>query len=283
LGVEHPPEGVRELALQACASGREKVRVKHILAAKGSRRLVMVTAYDYPSAIAVDRAGVDMILVGDSLGMVVLGYDSTLPVTLDDMVRHTAAVARARPCAFLVADMPFMSYEPSVSRAVESAGALVRAGAEAVKLEGGSEYADRVAAISRAGIPVVGHIGLTPQRMHMLSGYRRRGKTESEVQALVEDARALEEAGAIAIVVEYTKADAAKAITDAVSVPTICIGSGPHCDGQVLVLHDIVGYTLHSPPFAKRYANLLDEVTAAVAAFAREVREGAFPGPEHYK
>ena len=266
-----------------CARGRGKVRVRDILSAKGSRRLVMITAYDYPSALAVDRAGVDMILVGDSLGMVVLGYESTLPVTLDDMVRHTAAVARARPCAFLVSDMPFMSYEPSISLAVESAGALARAGAEAVKLEGGSEYADRIRAITRAGIPVVGHIGLTPQRMHALSGYRRQGKTEQEVKRLVDDARALEEAGAIAIVIEYTKADAAKAVTEAVNVPTICIGSGPYCDGQVLVLHDVVGFTSFSPPFAKRYANIMEIIVKAVQDYAREVREGSFPGPEHYK
>jgi len=266
-----------------CAGGRGKVRVRDVLAAKGSRRLVMVTAYDYPSALAVDRAGVDMILVGDSLGMVVLGYESTLQVTLDDMTRHTAAVARARPCALVVADMPFMSYEPSVSKAVESAGALARAGAEAVKLEGGSEYADRVRAIVNAGVPVVGHIGLTPQRVHRLSGYRRQGKTEGEVRRLVEDARALEEAGAFAIVIEYTKADAARAVTESVGVPTICIGSGPHCDGQVLVLHDLIGFSEFTPPFAKRYADVMGVVTRAVAEYAREVREGLFPGPGHYK
>jgi len=269
--------------LSECAGGREKVRARDITGMKGERRIVMVTAYDYPGAIAVDRAGVDSILVGDSLGMVVLGYDSTLPVTLDDMIRHTAAVARARPCAFLVSDMPFMSYEPSVSKAIESAGALVRAGAEAVKLEGGSEYADRVKAIVNAGIPVVGHIGLTPQRVHRLSGYRRRGKTESEARELLEDAKALEEAGAMAVVIEYTKADVARRITEALSIPTICIGSGPYCDGQVLVLHDIVGLSLLTPPFAKRYANLLEEMRRAVEEYAREVREGLFPSKEHYK
>ncbi len=266
-----------------CASGRAKVRARDIVGAKGSRRLVMVTAYDYPSALAVDRAGVDMILVGDSLGMVVLGLDSTLQVTLEDMVRHTSAVARARPCALLVADMPFMSYEPSVSRAVESAGVLVRAGAEAVKLEGGSEYADRIRAIVNAGIPVVGHIGLTPQRMHRLSGYRRQGKTEEEVKRLLEDARSVEEAGAIALVIEYTKADAAKRITEEVGIPTICIGSGPHCDGQVLVLHDIIGFSTFTPPFAKRYADVFNVIVEAVSRFTSEVRRGVFPEPHHYK
>ena len=259
------------------------MRARDILRAKGRGRLVMVTAYDYPTALAVDRAGVDSILVGDSLGMVVLGLDSTLQVTMEDMVRHTAAVARAKPCAFLVTDMPFMSYEPSASRAVESAGLLVRAGAEAVKLEGGSEYADRVRAIVNAGIPVVGHIGLTPQRMHRLSGYRRQGKTESEASRLLEDARSLEEAGAIAVVIEYTKADVARMITERLSIPTICIGSGPYCDGQVLVLHDIIGLSTFTPPFAKRYADAMGLIVDAVSRFAGEVRSGAFPGPEHYK
>ena len=270
------------MSIGACFSGRRKIRARDLARMKG-QRIVMITAYDYPSARIVDEAGVDAILVGDSLGMVVLGYDSTLPVTLEDMIRHTAAVARVRPCALLVADMPFMSYEPSVSEAVRSAGELARAGAEAVKLEGGVEMADRVKAIVSAGIPVMGHIGMTPQRAHRIGGYRRMGKTEAEYKALMEDARALEEAGVFSIVIEFTKADVAKRITEAVSVPTICIGSGPYCDGQVLVLHDVIGLSHFTPPFAKKYADIYSAIRDAVREYAREVREGLFPGPEHYK
>jgi 3-methyl-2-oxobutanoate hydroxymethyltransferase len=250
---------------------------------KGNRKIVMVTSYDYPTARLVDEAGVDSILVGDSLGMVVLGYDSTLPVTMDDMMRHVAAVARARPCALVVADMPFMSYEPSSRDAVVNAGALVRAGAEAVKLEGGSEIVDRVKAIVSSGIPVVGHVGMTPQKVNRLGGYRRMGKTESEERILIEDAKALEEAGAFAIVIEFTKAEVAKRITEALTIPTICIGAGPHCDGQVLVIHDILGLSPFIPPFAKKYVDLSSIIRDAVKAYAEEVRSGAFPGPQHYK
>lgn len=248
---------------------------------KGKTRIVMVTAYDYPTARLVDEAGVDAILVGDSLGMVVLGMDTTRTVTLEDMERHTAAVARARPRALLVADMPFGSYEPSTSKAVESAIRLARAGAEAVKLEGGEEYADRIRAIVNAGVPVMGHIGLTPQRSLRLGGYKLQGKTQSAAEQLLRDAKALEEAGAFAIVIEFTAPDTAKKITESVSVPTICIGSGPHCDGQVLVLHDLLGLTPEPPPFAKRYADLAGIIRRAVQEYAREVREGLFPGPEH--
>ena len=266
----------------ACRSGRRKVTVPYFASRKGGR-LVMVTAYDYPTAALVDEAGVDAILVGDSLGMVVLGYPSTIQVTLEDMVRHTAAAARARPCALLVADMPFMSYEPGVRDAVLSAGALARAGAEAVKLEGGSEVTDIVKAIVRAGVPVMGHVGLTPQRALRLGGYRRMGKTDSEARMILEDARALVEAGVFSIVIEFTKAEVARRVTEEVPVPTICIGSGPYCDGQVLVLHDVIGLSEFTPPFAKRYADAASLIRGAVKAFAEEVRSGAFPSREHYK
>ena len=254
-----------------------KVTVRRILKMKGREKIAMATAYDYPTAKIVDEAGVDMILVGDSLAMVVLGYDSTLKATMGDMLRHVSAVARARPRAMVVGDMPFGSYEASVSKAVESAIELARAGAEAVKLEGGSEYSDRVRAIVDAGIPVVGHIGLTPQRYLRLGGYRMQGKSAGEIEALVRDAEELEAAGAFAIVIEYTSPEAAARITRRLSIPTICIGAGPHCDGQVLVFHDIVGLTTWSPPFAKRYMNAWEEMRNAVRNYVDEVKSGRFP------
>jgi len=254
-----------------------KVTVRRILKMKGRGRIVMVTAYDYPTARIVDEAGVDSILVGDSAAMVVHGLESTLGATLDMMEYHVAAVARARPRALVVGDMPFGSYESSPQQAVESAVRLARAGAEAVKLEGGAEYADRVEAIVRAGVPVVGHIGLTPQRFLRLGGYRMQGKRPGEAEELLRDAEALVEAGVFAIVVEYTEPRVAARITERVPVPTICIGSGPHCDGQVLVFHDVVGLSESPPPFAKRYADARSLMRDAVARFADEVRRGAFP------
>jgi len=257
-----------------------KVTVRRILRMKREGvPIVMVTAYDYPTARAVDEAGVDMILVGDSVAMVVHGHESTLQATMPMMLLHVSAVARARPRAMVVGDLPVGSYEPSESTAVESALAMARAGAEAVKLEGGSEYADRVRAIVRAGVPVVGHIGLTPQRYLRLGGYRMQGKTRGEAERLVEDARALEEAGAFAIVIEYTSPEAARLVTEKVGVPTICIGSGPYCDGQVLVFHDIVGLSPSPPPFARKYADLYRAIVEAVSAYARDVRERRFPPP----
>ncbi|MEM1873161.1 MAG: 3-methyl-2-oxobutanoate hydroxymethyltransferase [Acidilobaceae archaeon] len=258
-----------------------KVTVRDILKMKGSSKIVMVTAYDYPTARLVDRAGVDAILVGDSMAMVVLGYPTTHGATMREMLAHTAAVARAKPRALVVGDMPFGSYEPSSRKAVESAIAFARAGAEAVKLEGGSEYADRVRAIVRAGVPVMGHIGLTPQRYLKLGGFRPVGKREEEARMLLKDAEELQEAGAFSIVIEFTAAEVAREITSRLRIPTICIGSGPYCDGQVLVLHDIIGLSETPPPFAKKYANVAEAIVEAVAAFAREVREGVFPSWEH--
>ncbi len=258
--------------------GVGRVTVRKVLKMKGSGRIVMITAYDYPTARIVDEAGVDMILVGDSLAMVVLGHESTLHARLEDMVRHTEAVARAKPRAMIVGDMPFGSYEPSSARAVESAIALARAGAEAVKLEGGSEYADRIRAIVNAGIPVVGHIGLTPQRYLALGGYRMQGRSEAEARELVRSAVELEAAGAFALVIEYTSPDVARSITDKLSIPTICIGSGPHCDGQVLVLHDVIGLARESPPFAKKYLDAWSLILEAVKEYASDVRSGRFPG-----
>lgn len=259
-----------------------KVTVRDIVKAKGVRKIAMVTAYDYAFARLVDRAGVDVILVGDSVGMVVHGYPSTHYVTMDMMLLHVSSVARAKPRALVVADMPFLSYEVDVDEAVKNAGSMIRAGAEAVKIEGGSEFADTVKAMVKAGVPVMGHIGLNPQRALVIGGYRRRGLKDREAEEIINDAVELEKAGVFSIVIEYTASDIAKEVTEKVKVPTICIGSGPHCDGQVLVLYDILGVYEETPPFAKKYANLSDTITKAVEEFAREVRESLFPTSQHY-
>ena len=259
----------------------EKVTARRFRKLKGKRPIAMVTAYSYHEARLVDDAGVDAILVGDSLGMVVLGMRDTLNVTMDDMVRHVGAVARASPRALLVGDMPFMSYEPSAREAILNAARLVRAGAEAVKLEGGEETADRIKAIVSAGIPVMGHLGLTPQKYLRIGGYKLYGKRREEWDKLSRDAEALVEAGVFAVVLEYTVPELAARITREIPVPTICIGSGPRCDGQVLVLHDLLGLTPNPPPFAKRYADLSSIIVNAVSRYVEEVRGGVFPGEEH--
>jgi len=238
----------------------------------------MVTAYDAPTARIADAAGVDMILVGDSVGMVVLGYDDTLSVTTDDMVHHVAAVARAKPSALVVGDLPWLSYHVSREDTVVNAARLVRAGAGAVKLEGGRKRLDAVAAILDAEIPVMGHLGLTPQSVHALGGFRVQGKQLDAARTLVDDAVALTEQGCFAIVLECVPDAVARVVTDAVPVPTIGIGAGRHCDGQVLVLHDLVGlHDGHAPKFVRRYASLADDATLAVARFADDVRDGSFP------
>lgn len=246
------------------------------------RRIVMVTAYDALFARLFDEAGVDAILVGDSLGQVVLGYDSTLPVTMEDMERHTGAVARGRKTAFLVADMPFMSYQASDEEAVRNAGRLVRAGAEAVKLEGGRAMASRIAAITACDVPVVGHIGLTPQSVHRMGGYKVQGTTDVARERLLDDALAVAEAGAFAVVLEGIPAGLAAEITERLSIPTIGIGAGAACDGQVLVMHDLLGlFDEFRPRFVKRFAELKSPVVQAVSDYAAEVRAGTFPGKEH--
>jgi len=244
----------------------------------------MVTAYDAPSARAVAGSGADIVLVGDSLGMVVLGYEDTLNVTLDDMVRHTGAVARAKPPQLIVADLPWTTYHRGPWRAVASAAKLVRAGAEAVKLEGGTKRLEVVTAILDAEIPVMGHLGLTPQSVHSMGGYRVQGRSAAEAKMLVEDAIALAEAGCFALVVEGVPDDVAEEVTRSVPVPVIGIGAGPTCDGQVLVFHDIVGLSGRRPPrFARQYAQLEDLAGQALARFAQDVRAGSFPsGDESY-
>ncbi len=240
--------------------------------------LVMVTAYDAPTARIADAADVDMILVGDSVAMVVLGYDDTLQVTIDDMAHHVAAVARAKPRPMIIGDMPWMSFHVSREAAVENAARLVRAGASAVKLEGGAKRAEIVRAIVDAEIPVMGHLGLTPQSVHALGGFRVQGKELDVARAIVDDATALVDAGCFAIVLECVPDAVARVITDAVPVPTIGIGAGRHCDGQVLVFHDVVGLDDRiSPKFVRRYADLKEDATLAVARFADDVRNGSFP------
>jgi 3-methyl-2-oxobutanoate hydroxymethyltransferase len=246
-------------------------------------KIVALTAYDCAMAKLLDRAGVDILLVGDSVGNVLLGYDSTLPVTLEDMVHHTAAVARARPSALVVADMPFLSYQASPEDAVRSAGRFVKeAGAEAVKVEGGLRTVPAIEAILRAGIPVMGHVGLTPQSVHVLGGYRVQGRTPEAAEMLLADARAVEEAGAFSIVLEGMPREAAARITRSLSIPTIGIGAGPECDGQVLVINDLLGLDEEfQPRFVKRYEALGERIRRAVEGYAADVRSGAFPAPEH--
>jgi 3-methyl-2-oxobutanoate hydroxymethyltransferase len=242
--------------------------------------LVMVTAYDAPSARTVDAAGADMILVGDSLAMVVLGYDDTLQVTTDDMAHHVAAVARTRPNALVVADLPWLSYHVSRAETVHNAAALVRAGAGAVKLEGGGKRIEAVQAILDAEIPVMGHIGLTPQSIHALGGFKVQGKQLEAAQALTDDAVALADAGCFAIVLECVPDAVARVITEAVPVPTIGIGAGRHCDGQVLVWHDLLGFGApdhRRPKFVRAYAEFERDAAAAIERFCADVRAGTFP------
>ncbi|GMK46183.1 3-methyl-2-oxobutanoate hydroxymethyltransferase [Paenibacillus glycanilyticus] len=244
----------------------------------------MLTAYDYPSAVLAEEAGLDVILVGDSLGNVVLGYDTTIPVTLDDMIYHTRAVARGAKNTFIVTDMPFMTYGIGRETTLRNAARLMQeGGAQALKLEGGTEIASEVEALVKAGIPVMGHIGLTPQSVHQLGGYKVQGKLEKEAQKLMEDAKALEAAGAFAIVLELVTEPIAEAISKELSIPTIGIGAGRGCDGQVLVYHDILQYS--SPYMEKKmvktYADIGSTIRSAISSYVNEVKAGAFPAEEH--
>ncbi|OPX84461.1 MAG: 3-methyl-2-oxobutanoate hydroxymethyltransferase [Pelotomaculum sp. PtaB.Bin104] len=245
--------------------------------------ITMLTAYDYPMAKIVDESGIDMILVGDSLGNVVLGYESTIPVTMEDMIHHTKAVCRGVSRAMVVADMPFLSCHISKEEAVRNAGRLLQeAGAQAVKLEGGREVAKAVRKIVQAGIPVMGHLGLTPQSIHQLGGFKVQGKDERVAKKLIDDAKALEEAGVFSITLELVPTPLAKLITESSSVPIIGIGAGPYCDGQVLVLHDILGlYPRFTPKFVKQYANLHDQMAMALTKYKEEVEARTFPDEEH--
>jgi 3-methyl-2-oxobutanoate hydroxymethyltransferase len=263
-------------------AAQPRVTAPEIASRKGSGTpLVMVTAYDAPSARAVDAAGVDMILVGDTLAMVVLGYDDTLQVTTEDMAHHVAAVARANPRALVVGDLPWLSYHVSREETVRNAAALIRAGAGAVKLEGGRKRLDAIAAIIDAEIPVMGHLGLTPQSIHALGGFRVQGKQLDSARAIVDDAVALAEAGCFAVVLECVPDGVARMVTDSIDIPTIGIGAGRHCDGQVLVYHDLLGLEeRRMPKFVRRYANLRETATTAVTSFVEDVRAGRFPSSD---
>ncbi|MGQ0849611.1 MAG: 3-methyl-2-oxobutanoate hydroxymethyltransferase [Actinomycetota bacterium] len=261
---------------------RAKVTVPSIRARKGGPKFSMVTAYDYPSARIVDEAGVEIILVGDSVANVVHGYEATIAVDLEVMVLHTAAVARAAPRALIVGDMPWLSYHVSHDETIHNAGRLIReGGAEAVKLEGGRKRLPMVNALVETEIPVMGHIGLTPQSVHAMGGYRVQGRLIEEARGLIEDARALDQAGAFALVLEGIPDLVADIITKEVSIPTIGIGAGPGTDGQVLVFHDIVGLSYgRSPKFVRRFANLHDEAVRGIVAFRVAVEDGRFPAEE---
>jgi 3-methyl-2-oxobutanoate hydroxymethyltransferase len=246
-------------------------------------KITALTAYDYSFARILDHAGVDVLLVGDSLASVIQGQESTLPVTLDEMIYHTRLVARGRKRALVVADMPFLSYQISIEEAKRNAGRFLSEGAaEAVKVEGGVAMRETIEAIVRIGIPVMGHIGLTPQSIHRFGGYKVQGKEKEEKEKILQDALAVEEAGAFSIVLEGIPLDLAQEITRRLTIPTIGIGAGVHCDGQILVVHDMLGlFDLYTPKFVKRYADLSAVMTEAVQRYMKEVREGNFPGDEH--
>jgi 3-methyl-2-oxobutanoate hydroxymethyltransferase len=244
----------------------------------GADPLVMVTAYDAPGARIADEAGVDLILVGDSVAMVVLGYDDTLQVTVEDLAHHTAAVARAKPSALVVGDLPWLSYHVSTDDTVRNAATLIRSGAQCVKLEGGRKRVPAIEAIVDAEIPVMGHLGLTPQSMHAMGGFKVQAKDSGAALRMVSDAKALQHAGCFAIVLEGVPDEVARMVTEALDIPTIGIGAGRHCDGQVLVMHDLLGLEDRvAPKFVRRYASLKDDAVSAVRRYAEDVRTGAFP------
>lgn len=257
---------------------KKKVSVSDLAGMKGREKISVLTAYDYSTSLICDRAGVDVILVGDSAGMVVLGHPSTAPVEMPEMLLFCGAVARGTKRAMIVGDMPFGSYQPSTSVAIENAVKFIKAGCDAVKLEGGAEIADKVKALVDSGVPVMGHIGLKPQTTALWEGYRLQGKTVDAAERLVADAQALEKAGVMSVVLEMLASEVAEIITKKISVPTIGIGSGPGCDGQVLVLHDLLGiYEDIKPRFVRRYAELAKPILDAVSSYTHDVKAGKFP------
>ena len=250
---------------------------------KNGQKISVITAYDYTLASLCDKAGIDIMLVGDSAGMVMLGYENTIPVTMDQMILFTEAVARARQNSLVVADMPFMSYQASISDAIANSGRLIKAGSDAVKLEGGKIVAPTIQAIVETGIPVMGHIGFQPQTTTLAQGYRVQAKTKDSALTLIEDAKALEKAGAFSIALEMVTSEVAKIISESVSIPTIGIGSGKHCDGQVLVVHDLLGlYDKLKPKFVKQYLSLSSQITKAVLSYKTEIESGKFPAKENW-
>lgn len=270
-------------APQSAEPARKPLTAMDMVKAKGVRKLSMITAYDYSIAALAEASGMDMILIGDSLGMVMLGYNDTMAVTMDDMIHHSRAVSRAAKASLVVADMPFMSYETGVRDAMRNAARLCQeGGVRAVKLEGGRNIAPQVKALVQSGIPVCGHIGLTPQRAAVLGGFKVQAKSAEAALSLVEDAVALEEAGCFAVVLEAVPAPIAKRVTGLIKIPTIGIGAGPECDGQVLVYHDMLGlYGAFVPKFAKQYAQIGESIKGVFRQYVSEVADGSFPGPEH--
>ncbi len=272
------------MSVSQSAQERKKVTTLSLARKKAQNQSVtMLTAYDYATALAIDRAGIDSILVGDSLGMVVLGYENTLPVTMEDMIHHCQAVARGARYALLIGDMPFMSYQASVNEAVRNAGRFLKEGGmDAVKLEGGRERLPAIEAIISAGIPVQGHLGLTPQSVHLLGGFRAQGKTAAAARKLIEDAHALQEAGCFSLVLETIPARLARLLSERLEIPTIGIGAGVGCDGQVLVTHDLLGlFDRFTPRFVKKYADLHNEMAQAFVAYKADVESNTFPAEEH--
>jgi 3-methyl-2-oxobutanoate hydroxymethyltransferase len=262
----------------------EKITVSTLKKYKQTgKKITALTAYDFPTAKILDESGIDMILVGDSLGMVVLGYESTLPVTMDDMVHHTKAVTRGVKRAFVMADMPFMSYSISKEITMQNAARLIAEGnAQSIKIEGGCEVAPIIKLIVDAGIPVIGHLGLTPQYINQLGGYKIQGKDMEEAKKIMKDAKALEEAGICALVLECVPSELAKDITESISIPTVGIGAGPYCDGQILVTHDMLGITQgHRPKFVKQYANIDEIMKNGLKNYINDVESGSFPSKEH--
>jgi len=277
-----PSENVQKAFFVKGVRCVDKITVPILREMKGREKITMLTAYDHPTAKIVDNAGIHTILVGDSVGPVVLGYPNTIPVTIDEMIHHTRAVVKAVKNAFVIIDMPFMSYQESTEQAKRSAGRMIKeSGAEAVKLEGGSNMKETIRAIVDIDIPVVGHIGLTPQSIHRMGGHKVQGKGGAATK-LLEDARAVEDAGAFMVVLEGIPRELGKQITEMLSIPTIGIGAGPDCDGQVLVLHDLLGMAGEiRPKFVKTYINLGQEMERAIKTFAEEVKTGTFPDDAH--
>jgi 3-methyl-2-oxobutanoate hydroxymethyltransferase len=268
--------------LQLTAMAR--ITINDLIEKKSSgKKISMLTAYDYPFAKIADEAGIDALLVGDSLAMVVQGLDNTLPVTMEEMIYHTRMVARGTQSALVIGDMPFMSYQTSIEDAVKNAGRFLKeGGAAAIKIEGGSEVEEHIWAMTRSDMPVMAHIGLTPQSIHRMGGYKVQGKTEEAQQILLEEAHIAEDAGAFALVLEAIPMGLARKITEELTIPTIGIGAGPHCDGQVLVMHDVLGlFERFVPKFVKRYANLKGEALKAIKAFRSDVEKGTFPSKRH--
>lgn len=260
----------------------EKVTVRLFRQMKSQEKIAVLTAYDHLMAHLLDEVGIDAILVGDSVGMVFSGYQTTLSVSMEEMIYHTKAVRRGVERALLIGDMPFLSYQASLKDAVVNAGRFLQeAGAEAVKIEGGQEMVETISKLTGVGIPVMGHLGLTPQSVHQFGGYRVRGKSQAEAQRLIRDAQAIEEAGCFSVVLEKIPSDLARQITQQLKIPTIGIGAGPHCDGQVLVVHDMLGlFEKFKPKFVRHYAQVAEQMRGAFQAYIQDVKEGTFPGPE---